>query len=158
MVHVLLNNGNDSRTTRHSITFSSVEPPYSFTLTLAHRFLATVLDLVPFLCARGLVLIVTTLRPTHRRRSERQQGAWRAAVAAHQPPTAVPRPRRRGMVHAFAPELLGLFPSPEEHHGFPSFSHRYCPDHPPPAPCVSKKVIWCALGHNPSSSLHRPSR
>ena len=62
MVGVLFNDGNDPRTTRHSITFCSVEPPYSFTLTLAHRFLAT---FVIFLCAGGLALTVTTLRPTH---------------------------------------------------------------------------------------------
>ena len=61
MNHVLSKKRNDSRTTRHSITFSSVELPYSFTLTLAHRFLATFLDLVPFFCAGGLALTVTTL-------------------------------------------------------------------------------------------------
>ena len=74
MVHVFLNDGNDSRTTRHSITFSSVESPYLFTLTLAHRFLASFLDLVSFLYAGGLALTVTTLRPAHRRLFERQQG------------------------------------------------------------------------------------
>ena len=67
MVHVLLNDGNDLQTTRHSISFSSVERSYSFTLTLAPRFLATTLDVVPFLCAGGLALTVTTIRPALRR-------------------------------------------------------------------------------------------
>jgi hypothetical protein len=41
------------------------------------------------------------------------------------------------MVHAFAIELLWLFYSPEECHGFPRFGRRYYPDQPP-APYFQK--------------------
>jgi len=51
------------------------------------------------------------------------------------------------MVHAATIELLWLFT-------FPGFGHCCCPDQPPPAQDVSKKVIWCvsiALGPYSSS-------
>jgi len=44
-------------------------------------------------------------------------------------------------------------------HGFPSYGHCYCPVQSPPAPVVSKTVIWCvsiALGLHSSSYLCTP--
>ena len=70
------------------------------------------------------------------------------------------------MVHAFALELLWLFPSPEGGHGFPNFGHRYCPDWPPPAPkrlfgaylsrSVTTPHLICTV-HPADTQLHSPT-
>ena len=49
------------------------------------------------------------------------------------------------MVHTFALELLQLLSHPEDGRGLSSFGHRYCQVQPPPAPGVSKEIIWCVL-------------
>ena len=86
MVHVLLNDWNDSRTTHYSITFSSHSP--SRTALFVHSYSGPSIS-GDFLGPRTIPLRWRSrphrnhsLSPTHRRQFERQQGAWRAAVAA----------------------------------------------------------------------------
>jgi hypothetical protein len=92
------------------------------------------------------------LRPTHRRRFKRQQGAWRAAVAVRRPPTAVRRLEREWFMRSHL-----------SHHGYPP-TQRYATGSsatveilPRPAttsPSFSKKVMWCvSIALGPSSSL-----
>ena len=123
---------------------SNLSPPPTFP--------ATFWDLVPFLCAGSLALISTALlillveddSSDSRVHSEQ----W-SHLASHQRRFVGLSEKEREWSTRFVLELLQLFSYPEKVHGLSSFGHCYCQVQPPPAPDVSKEIIWCvptALG------------
>ena len=79
----------------HSLPYS-VERPYFLTLTLAHDDQVDFFRLPRTSYPSSALTVSPSPYPfsssTHRRRFERQQGTWRAAVAAYQLPTTDRRP------------------------------------------------------------------